>query len=148
MTGPLSIRTQVRDAFLSALQTIEASPTVRVPGAQILTHYATVDELKKYPAYCVVVTNEELEVRGHGFADVTMTVLVVIYVRSEADVRAVLDGAIEDVIEALRNGQLVKPIIPYLELQGIETDEGTSIVKPFAQAVLRWTAHMRRPINW
>ena len=148
MSGAVSIRTQVRDAFVSALRTIEDSPTARVPGAELLTHYATVEEIKKFPAYCVVVTNEELSVTSQMCADVSLTVLVVLYVKSENDVRAVLDGAIEDVWEALRLGQFLRAASSQLRLDSIETDEGTTIVKPFTQAVMRWTCEVRRSVSW
>ncbi len=148
MSGPLSIRTQVRDAIVAALQTIDATPTVRQPGAQILTHYAEVGEIKKSPTLCVIVTNEEVDVRVQMHAEVTLSILVVLYVRSETDVRAALDAAIEDVWEVLRSGQLVKAVVSQLRLDSIDTDEGTTSAKPFAQAVMRWSAQIRRDLTW
>jgi len=144
----LPIRTQVRDAFVAALNTIDASPTVRQPGGLVVTNYLAVNELKKFPTYCVVVTNEELTVETQMVADVLLQALVVIYARDETDVRAALDGAIEDAWEAIRIGQMVKSACGFLELKTIETDEGTTIAKPFAQAVMKWTAHVRREVSW
>lgn len=148
MSGPLSIRTQVRDAVVAALSTIAQSPTVRVPGGQVVTNFASEKELTKFPSYCVVVTDEAIDLKTQQAADVALTVLVVVYVRSEGDVRAMLDGAIEDVWDALRAGQLAKPVVSQLTIDTIETDEGTTIVKPFAQAVMRWTAQVRRAVSW
>lgn len=144
----VSIRTQVRDAFVAALKTIDASPTVRQPGGQVVTNYLAVDELRKYPTYCVVVTHEDLTVETQMVADVRLEVMVVIYARDESDVRAALDGAIEDAWDAIRIGQLVQGVSALVELKTIETDEGTTIAKPFAQAVMKWTAHVRRDVSW
>jgi hypothetical protein len=142
------IRTQVRDVFVDALRTIDNLPTVRVKGAEIVTQYLNVDECRKYPTYGVIVTNEAVSHGAQMHADVTMTVLIVVYVRQERDARAMLDGAIEDIWEVLRSGQLVKAVVPYLELESIDTDDGTTSAKPFAQAVLRWQAHVRRSMSW
>ncbi len=148
MSGALSMRTQVRDAVVSALRQIADSPSARVPGAQILTQFCTVEEVKKSPTYCVVVTNEDLTLQTQQAIDSRMTVLVVVYVRSEGDLRTTLDAAIDDVWDTLRVAQSLRPLVSQLQLDSIETDEGTTIVKPFAQAVMRWTAHTRRPVSW
>ena len=144
----IPIRTQVRDIVVSALQTLDDMPTVRVKGAEIVKNYLAVDEIKKDASYGVIVTHEAIEVTAQFIADVQLTVMVVIHVKSTLDVRAMLDNAIEDVWEVLRSGQLVKSVVPYLVLQSIETDEGTTIVKPFAQAIMKWTAHVRRDVSW
>lgn len=148
MSGAVSIRTQVRDAFVDALTTINRSPAARVPGAQVLTQYVTAEEVLKSPTYCVVVTNESINVISQMSADVTLTVLVVIYVKSDTDVRAVLDGAIDDVWDALRMGHILKSDVSQLSVESIETDEATTAAKPFAQAVMRWTAFVRRGVTW
>lgn len=148
MSGALSMRTQVRDAVVSALGQIADSPSARVPGAQVLTQFCTVEELKKSPTYCVVVTNEDLTLQTQQAIDSKMTVLVVVYVRSESDLRATLDAAIDDVWDTLRVAQSLRQLVSQLQLDSIETDEGTTIVKQFAQAVMRWTAHTRRPVSW
>lgn len=148
MSGAVSIRTQVRDAVVAALKTIAESPTVRVPGAEVVTSYLAVEEIKKSPTYCVVVTNEELSIKSQMVADVSLTVLIVVYVKADPDVRAVLDDAIEDIWEILRSGQLVRAVSPQIRLDSIETDDGTTVVKPFAQAVMRWTAQVRRDVTW
>lgn len=148
MSGAVSMRTQVRDAVVAALGHITDSPSARVPGAQIVTAFATTEELKKSPTYCVVVTNEDLTLLTQQAADSRMTVLVVVYVKSDGDLRAVLDAAIDDVWDTIRMAQSLRPIVSHMQLDSIETDEGTTIAKPFAQAVMRWTAHTRRTVSW
>lgn len=148
VTGALPIRTQVRDAVLAALRLIETDPAAPLKGAELVTDYLHETEIKKPVSYGVIVTNEDVTVHSQRSADVSLTVLVVIYVRSDADRRAVLDAAIEAVWIALRSGQAVKPVIPYLALEGVETDEGATAAKPYAQAVMRWTARVRRDVSW
>lgn len=148
VTGALPIRTQVRDAVLAALRLIETDPAAPIKGAELVTDYLHETEIKKPVSYGVIVTNEDVTVHSQRSADVSLTVLIVIYVRSAADRRAVLDAAIEAVWMALRSGQAVKPVIPYLALEGVETDEGATAAKPYAQAVMRWTARVRRDVSW
>lgn len=148
MSERLSIRTQVRDAFVAALKHIVQSPSARVPGAEVVTNYLTIEEIKKTPTYCVVVTNEDIAISTQTAADAELTVLVVLYVKSDADVRAVLDAAIDDVWDILKVGQSIRSVAPKIRLGSIETDEGTTGVKPFAQAVMRWTAQVRRDVTW
>lgn len=148
MSAPVSIRTQVRDAFVAALESMAGSSSARLPGADILTAYSTVEEVKKFPSYCVVATDEAIELKSQMAADISMTILVVLYVKSDGDVRALLDAAIEDVWEALRGLQLLKSVASQLQIESITTDEGTTVVKPYAQAVMRWTAQVRRAVTW
>jgi hypothetical protein len=127
---------------------IDDCPLARVKGAQLVSYFPQVEELKKEPTYGVVVTDETIEVVSQPHADVTMTVLIIIYVRTDQDVRARLDAAIEDVWECLRSGQRVNAVVPYLQLESIQTDEGTTIVKPNAQAIMRWNCRVRRSVSW
>lgn len=148
VTAELPIRTQVRDAVIAALQLIDTNPEARIKGAEVVTDYLHEAEVKRAVSYGVIVTNEDVTVHSQRSADVSMTVLIVIYVRSEGDRRALLDAAIEDVWTALRSGQAVKPVVPYLALNGIETDEGSTAAKPYAQARMQWTARVRRDVSW
>lgn len=148
IVAEMPIRTQVRDIFVAALSMIEKNPAARVKSPEIVTDYLHETEMKKAESYGVIVTNEEMTVHSQQSADVLMTVLIVVYVRSETDRRARLDAAIEDIWEMLRTGQAVRTVVPYLRLDGIETDEGATAAKPFAQAVMRWTARVRRNVSW
>lgn len=149
VAAALSLRTQVRDIIVAALGMIDQMQTVRVKGAEIVTDYLQEGEIKKAASYGVIVTNEELSFQTQGASDVSLTVLITVYVRSEQDRRAMLDASLEDIWEVLRSGQLVKSVIPQLRLDSIETDEAATSAKPYAQAVMRWSARgLRRPVSW
>lgn len=151
-----SVRTQVRAAFVAALAQLNApDAAARLAPVEIVTDYLTETEIKQSPSYGVIVTDEEAEEparRTHGSmgtSDLALTVLVIIYVRDETDRRAVLDAAIEDVTDALRRGQAVQAVAPFLRYEGLQADEGTTAAKPYAQAKLRWTVRgVRRSVSW
>lgn len=152
MSAAVSLRTQVRDAFVAALQMLEKDPASRIKGAEIVTDYLHESEIKKAVSYGVIVTDEHAEepaTRTPVAVPLALTVLIVVYVRSETDRRALLDAALEDVWETLRAGQRVQPVVPYLQYDGSETDEAATAAKPYAQAKMRWIVRgLWRTVSW
>ena len=142
-----SDRTVVRDTIIEALQARLGTEGMRLDGYDVSPAYLSIEECKRFPTYCVIVTDETL----HGFSqqqrECEMTVLVICYVKHERDVRMVLDAAIEDVYDTMLLVQGNLPGIAWmLKLEEIKADEGATATKPHAQAVHRWTcSHGRAP---
>lgn len=143
-----SIRTQVRDVFMAALTQLQGNDEARIKDPDIVTDYLHETEIKKSASYGVIVTDESLEQHSQGSVDVTLIVLVIVYVRSESDRRALLDSAIEDIWRVLGSGQMLKPVVPYVRLESVTTNENSTDSKPYAQAQMRWNARVRRPVSW
>lgn len=141
----MSIRTEIRDGLANALTALQRSQAARIKDFTVSLTYDLIEECTKFPTYCVVVTDEALTTQSMSQVDCTATVLTVLYVQDAKDPRAKLDLAIEDVYDAVRQwGQGQRNTVWNLTLDSIETDEGTRIAKPHAQAVLRWSLHHRR----
>lgn len=142
----VSHRTVLRDAVIAALHAAKQTDRVRVKKFDVSTNYLNADELKQEVMYCVIVTDETPAAQTGQLDDCRLALTLVLYVRDQGDVRAVLDAAIEDVYETLLLVQAsVQEAIWQMKLEQITTDENTTAAKPIAQAVQRWTCrHHRR----
>lgn len=152
MIAELPVRTKVRDIFVSALEMISRNPDARIKEVEVVTDYLHETEIKKSASYGVIVTDEQPEdpmMRTREAIPIMLTVLIVIYVRSETDRRTMLDAAIEDIWDTLRSGQLVKSVVPDLLYMGLQTDEGPTAMKPYSVAKMQWAAKgLRRTVSW
>jgi hypothetical protein len=143
-----SVRTQVRDGIVEALQTLLRQGAARHRDFAVSLTYDTVEECTKWPTYCVIVTDETLTEQTLRHLGSELNVLTVLYVRDTKDPRAALDAAIEDVYEAVAGWcEQARGLIWKWRLAELSTDEGTRIAKPHAQAVLRWSLAHRRAIG-
>lgn len=143
-----SVRTLVRDAVMAELTALKGSDRARVKAFDVSMNFLSADELKQNITYCVVVTDESMTSQTLTKRDSVLSLVLVLYVREQTDLRAKLDAAIEDVYEALLlvrerlNGE-----VSHLQLNELTTDDNTTAVKGVAQAVQRWTCrHQRRAL--
>lgn len=142
---PVSARTLVRDAVIATFEQRKGDDGVRVKAYDVSPNFLTVEECKRWPTYCVIVTDEAPSEFTQRQVDCTMTLTIVIYVKDDRDVRAALDAAIEDVYDTMllavaRIGEAAWQ----LTLTELTTDDGTTIAKPHAQAIQRWHCHHGR----
>lgn len=145
MSQPTSHRTVLRDAILGAFQTRKHTESMRCPIYDAVPYFLTAEEVKRDVTHCVVVTDEAPTPSTMRDDDCVMTVLVVTYVRDDKDARTVLDAALEDAWETVLSVQSqLKETVWKVKLDEITTDDGTTIAKPYAQAVARWRATHRR----
>lgn len=144
----ISARTLVRDAVLAELTTLKQSDRARVKAFAVSSNFLSADELKQDITYCVIVTDETLSGQTLAKRDSVLTVVVVLYVREQTDLRAKLDAAIEDVYEALLLvRERLKQDVSQFQLNEITTDDNTTAVKGVAQSIQRWTCrHQRRAL--
>jgi hypothetical protein len=82
-----SIRTQVRDAIVAALESLKSSDSARLKKPEISLYYDAIEDVKTFPTYCVVCTNETITSQTQGAADVELEVLVIVYVKDDKDAR-------------------------------------------------------------
>jgi|CXWL01.1.fsa_nt_gi hypothetical protein len=145
MSGAISTRTVVRDAVVQALRGRLTDPQVRMRTYDISQNYLTAQECKRFPTYCVVVSDESPGALTLTAREFQMVVLLVLYVRDEDDTRAVLDAVIEDVYETMLTVQRGLGAAGWkLVLESLSSDEGTTIANPHAQCVQRWICHHSR----
>lgn len=145
MSQPVSPRTLLRNAIVAAFTARKGTDAMRLPEYAVSTNYLSEEQVTNNVTYCVVVTDETLTAQTMSKDDCAMTVLIVIYFKGDADPRAKLDMAIEDAYETVLTVQpALKETVWKLKLEEFTTDEGTTIAKPYAQAVQRWSAHHRR----
>lgn len=144
----ISTRTLVRDAVLAELTALKQSERARVKQFGVSSNFLSADELKQDITYCVVVTDEAVTGQTLQQRDSVLTVVIVLYVREQTDLRAKLDAAIEDVYEALLLvRERLKHDVMQLQLTEVTTDDNTTAVKGVAQAIQRWTCrHQRRAL--
>lgn len=146
MSG-VSTRTLVRDAVMGALSARRETVGPRLPVYDVVPNFLAIEECKRFPTYCVVVTDEIPQPFTQEQREYQLTVVVVCYARHESDVRAVLDAAIEDVYDTMLIVQRsLQGMAWKLVLESLTTDDGATATKPHAQAVQRWTcSHGRAP---
>lgn len=143
--NPTSTRTLIRDAVVSTLRGRQDTDAMRLPAFDVSLNYLTIEECKRFPTYCVIVTDEIPESFTLQQVECRATIVVVVYAKHESDVRAMLDKAIEDVYETMLTVQQgLEGTAWKCRLDALTTDEGTTIEKPHAQAVQRWTCHYGR----
>ena len=144
MSG-VSARTLVRDAVMGTLVGRQDTTGPRIPLYDVVPNFLASEECKRFPTYCVVVTDETPQAYTQEQREYQLTVVVVIWAKHERDVRAALDAAIEDVYDAmLQVQQSLMGIAWKLVLDGITTDDGATATKPHAQAVQRWMCSFGR----
>ena len=144
-TPPVSDRTLVRDAVVAVLDSRKGGDGVREKSFDVSTNYLAVEECKRFPTYCVIVTDETPSSFTQRQIDCLMTVTLVIYAKHDRDVRAMLDACIEDAYDAMLLVQdRMESAAWKLTLRNLTTDEGTTIATPHAQAVQQWTCHHGR----
>lgn len=143
-----SARTLVRDAVLAELTALKQSDRGRLKAFDLSSNFLSVDELKQNITYCVVVTDESMTGQTLAKRDSVLSLVIVLYVREQTDLRAKLDAAIEDVYEALLLVQeRLKGDVSQFQLNELTTDDNTTAVKGVAQAIQRWTCrHQRRAL--
>lgn len=146
-TPTVSDRTIVRDAIMTALTNRQNQDGMRLKTFDVSPNFLTPEECTRAVTYCVVVTNETMQAFTQQQRDCAMTLLLILYVRDEQDVRAMLDKAIEDVYETMLLFQSAQSAAWKLTLDELTTDEGTTVAKPHAQAVLRWSCHHGRAMR-
>lgn len=144
----ISTRTLVRDAVLAELTALKQSERARVKAFAVASNFLSADELKQDVTYCVVVTDETLTGQTLEHRDSVLSLVLVLYVREQTDLRAKLDAAIEDVYEALLLvRERLKQDVSQFQLSELTTDDNTTAVKGVAQAIQRWTCrHQRRAL--
>lgn len=148
MSGPaVSDRTVLRDAVVDMFRARQGQDGLRIPEYDVSLNYLTETECKRFPTYCVIVTDETSSTFTQKDGDCQLQLKVVIYAKEDGDVRAVLDAAIEDAYETVLLVQSFKPNIWMMTLEEISTDEGTTIAKPHAQAIQRWMCHHGRAMR-
>jgi hypothetical protein len=144
-TAPMSHRTVVRNVVMETLTNRVGDVGMRLPQFDVAANYLSPEECKRFPTYCVVVTDETPAVFTLQQIDCALLVMLVLYVRHETDVRAMLDAAIEDVYDTmLLVEQSLIGTVWQMALTTLTTDESTTIAKPYAQAVQRWSCHHGR----
>lgn len=142
LTSP---RTTLRNAILAAFNQRENTDAMRIQAYDVILNYLSEEQVTQAVTYCVVVTDEMPTTQTMQKDDCLMTALIVIYIKDTGDSRAKLDAAIEDAYETVLTVQgTLREIVWKLKLENITTDEGTTIARPYAQAVQRWSAHHRR----
>ena len=143
-----SARTLVRDAVLAELTALKQSDRGRLKAFDLSSNFLSVDELKQNITYCVVVTDESMTGQTLAKRDSVLSLVIVLYVREQTDLRAKLDAAIEDVYEALLLVQeRLKGDVSQFQMNELTTDDNTTAVKGVAQAIQRWTCrHQRRAL--
>ena len=140
-----SPRTLFRNAIVTAFAQRKGTDAMRHQDFQVSLYYLSEEQIRQPVTYCVVVTDELLTAQTTQRDDCAMTVLIVMYIKDDADPRGMLDAAIEDAYETVLSVQgALKEIVWKMKLEELTTDEGTTIAKPYAQAVQRWSAHHRR----
>ena len=145
MSAAVSTRTLVRDAIVMALRVRLTDASMRRRPYDISLNYLSVQECQRFPTYCVVVTDESSGAHTLTAREFQMAVVIVIYVRDEGDVRGELDAAIEDVYETLLIVQRGLGTVGWkVVLDNLNSDEGTTVAKPYAQCVQRWICHHGR----
>lgn len=140
----VSNRTIIRDLVVDTFRKREGQDGMRLNAFDVSTNYLTPEECKRFPTYCVIVTNETPGPLTQAQRDCVMTLMIVIYAKHEKDVRADLDAAIEDAYDTLLLAQAGSHGAWKWDLQDLSTDEGTTIAKPHAQAIQRWNCHHGR----
>lgn len=146
MTAPsVSTRTIVRDAAIAALDLLRAQSTARVQTFDVSPRYLAAEECKRFPTYCVVVTDESPAPQTFEKDSCELTLLIVIYAKHDEDPRGYLDAAIEDVYEAMLLLQAtLKDLVWKMKLTDLTADEAATTSHPHAQALQRWSLHHRR----
>ncbi len=143
----LSDRTVLRDAVVEMFRSREGKEGPRLKDYDVSLNFLTELECKRFPTYCVIVTDETMSAFTQQNRDCVMQLKIVIYAKDEGDVRAVLDAAIEDAYEVMLLVQASKPNIWQVTIEEITTDEGTTVAKPHAQAIQRWGCHHGRAMR-
>lgn len=147
-TPAISTRTLVRDAVLSELAALKGTERARVKAFDLSSNFLNADEIRANVTYCVVVTDESLTAQTLQRAESALSLVLVLYVREQTDLRARLDAAIEDVYETLLLvRERLTGEVSHFHLTELTTDDNTTAVKGVAQAIQRWTCrHQRRAL--
>lgn len=149
MTLPAtSHRTVVRDAVMTALFGRVGTEGMRHQAFDVKPNFLSVEECKRFPTYCVIVTDETPGPFTLRERECQMMVTVVCYAKHDSDVRAFLDAAIEDVYDTmLLVQQTLIGVAWKLVLENVTADDAATATKPHAQAVQRWSCSHGRAIT-
>ena len=148
-TTPISSRTVIRNAIVSAFELSQGSLDRRVPEYRVALNYLTETELKQSAVYCVIVS-DEARAEGNSLQRdmVSATVKLILWANDTSDPRGKLDSMIEDACETIRTALATlradKTIVSGM-LDEIQSDEATTAAGPLAQAVMRLSVTYQRP---
>jgi hypothetical protein len=141
-----SVRTSLRDIVVDLLRARSLS---RKDGEafDVALNFLAPEECKRAATVCVVVTDEQVESLSLQGVKCIGSLTIVIYVKDDRDARSMLDEMIETVYESMlssRNAAQGLGVFQ-LSLASISTDEATTSVNPFAQAVMKYAFSHSRP---
>jgi hypothetical protein len=143
-----STRTLVRDAVAGTLTGRIDTQGPRIPLYDVALNFLAFEECKRFPTYCVVVTDDVPQAFTQEQREYQLTVVIVILVKHERDVRAVLDAAIEDVYDAVLMAQQSLAGVSWKMMpESMTADEGATATKPHAQCIQRWSCSHARALR-
>lgn len=140
-TPPKSPRTMVRDTVMSVLNSRTDKSIARVSAFKVSKKFLNAQETGGGNTYCVLITDEDPEKHTHGAYAYAMTLKIVIYANHSEDPHTIVDGMIEDLIEAMgvvRNHADLDEIVFNIRPDVITSDDRTTEAGPWGQAVCTW----------